>query len=129
MKTIKIAIFALLLIPFAGMAQVQPETAPTHQQDQDLAKVQTEWMQKNLNLTADQIEDVQEVNAKYAEKTQSILASTEEKAEKLSDLTEEREEYNEEIREILDDEQFAKFQMEEKNWFEKAKSKVGDTQE
>ncbi len=119
MKTIRIAIIALLLIPVMGIAQQQ-----TPQAD---GKVQTEWMQKNLNLTADQLEDVNEINTEYADKQKEIFASDDAKQDKLNNLMSERKEYHEEIREVLDDEQFAKFQTAEENWFEKTKTKVSDT--
>ena len=120
MKTIRIAIIALLLTPFMGFAQEKQ----TPQAD---AKQQTEWMQKNLDLTADQLADVQEINTEYVENQAKIFASNEEKASKMENLSEKRDEYTEEIREVLNDEQFVKFQEVEKTWFEKVKGKVSDT--
>ncbi len=121
MKSIKVILVAFLLIPAIGYAQ-QPQT-PAEE-----AKQQTEWMKQNLELTPEQVEEVQEVNEEYAEKKTEILNASAEKQDKLKDLMAEREEYTEEIRDILDDEQFVKFQQAEKTWFEKTKERVTDTE-
>jgi peptidoglycan hydrolase CwlO-like protein len=122
MKTIKIIMIALIVAPVIGFAQ-QTQT-PAEE-----AKKQTEWMQKNLDLTEDQLEEVKALNTEYADKRTEIMNSQDEKQDKLNDLMAERDQYTREIREILDDQQFVKFQEAEKTWFENTKKRIGDSRE
>jgi Spy/CpxP family protein refolding chaperone len=113
---------AFMLVPALVFAQSKTQETPAQ-----VAKQQTDWMQKNLDLTQEQLEQVKDVNLKYAEKRQKVYASTDEKDAKMNHLTENREEHTEELREILTPEQFTKLQEQEKQWFENAKSKIGDS--
>lgn len=122
MKSIKVLFIAMLLIPVLVQAQVQETPA-------DVATQQTTWMQENLDLTPEQLEEVKEINLKYAEKRQKVFASTDAADGKMNNLTIHREEYTEELSEIFNPDQFAKFEAAEKEWFEKDKSKIGNPQE
>ncbi len=119
MKTFKIILAAFLLIPAMTMAQQS-------QKPLENAKKHAEWMVINLQLSEDQVEDIQEANEEYAEERMEIYTSNDDPAEKLEDLIEEREEYKEEIREALEDNQFDTFIEIEDDWFEEIKEEFNE---
>jgi hypothetical protein len=59
-----ISLFLIMNISFCQPPKPNPE---------EMAKKQTEWMTKNLNLTDDQVTKVSEINLKYAEKINEMV--------------------------------------------------------
>ena len=73
---------------------------------QKAAKV-TEWMKKNLNLSADQIPLVKNLNEKYAKLAEKITGSSKSSAEKTAELKSQGEKQDGELKGILNANQFA----------------------
>ena len=125
MNIIKKTLFSLCIFTFflcfpnaTTFAQDTPETETKQQQSQN--KGNREAMQAaynamldSLHLTDQQREDIDFVNTKYRAQMQQIRQSNEGDREAMRPKMKElRDKQNEELKEILDEEQFAQYQ----NW-------------
>ena len=117
-KLFSINIFALLMA-FSintSMAQDIPaeDSKPKQERkrgDREVMKAAYEAMLDSLNLTEQQREEVDFINSKYRAQMQQIRQNNEGDREAMrSDMMELREKQNTELKEILSEEQFAKYQ-------------------
>lgn len=115
-----LGISALLVCMFT-LAKAQDGQMPTAE---NRASKMTEWMKTNLNLTADQLGKVQELNMKYAVKMDSLKNSTGEKQDKFAAMKSDSEARDSELKGILTEEQYKTYQ--EKKQEMKAKYKAKD---
>jgi hypothetical protein len=106
MKGILIALLALL--PMLAVAQSETEIGKT---SEERAQQWTEWMKKELSITAEQEPGVQEVNMKYAQKAEELKAREGTKMEKFKELKAIDEAKDGELKSILSEEQFKVYQQ------------------
>jgi len=117
MSKIIVAVLRIFTAP-AGMSQAQ-------MQGGDLAKVQTEWMKANLDLTQEQLKEVAEINKTFANDVQQIVyAKDGEKDARLQKLNQTIQDKHDELKEILDEKQFAAFAEQDKVWNSGLRSKI-----
>ncbi|WP_289054622.1 hypothetical protein [Carboxylicivirga marina] len=77
---------------------------------EDMAKHQTEMMEKSLDLSSEQSKTVSELNLKYAEKFKKIKEEAGGDREKMRTLRGELlNKKNDELKEVLSEEQFEKY--------------------
>lgn len=103
-----ILITAFLCITFINVtAQAKKLKDSTPEQR---AKMLTEWMTNKLSLKSRQVEQVSVLNLQYARKNDPILQSNEGKLAKFKKLKTLEKEKSEALKQILDTEQYKKYQ-------------------
>lgn len=107
-KVSLIMMVTLVLLSLASFAQ--SETGMAAKTPEARAQKWTDWMKSELTLSDDQESKVHAVNLKYAEKTQALRDSDESRRTKFSKLKEGDEAKDKELKAILSDEQYAKYQ-------------------
>lgn len=103
-----ILITAFLCITFinvAAQAKKLKDSTPEQR-----AKMLTEWMTNKLSLKSRQVEQVSVLNLQYARKNDPILQSNEGKLAKFKKLKTLEKEKSEALKQILDTEQYKKYQ-------------------
>jgi hypothetical protein len=118
----QLGLSAVLVCTFA-LAKAQDRQMPTAE---TRASKMTEWMKTNLNLTADQLSKVQELNMKYAVKMDSLRNSGLEKQDRFAAMKTDSESRDSELKGILTSEQYATYQEKKKEMKGKYKDKVKD---
>lgn len=93
-------IIALLTLSIVINAQ-QKMPAP-----EERAQKLTEWMKNNLQLDAKQVESVQAINLKYANKTQELMGGSMSKMQKKRALKADGDARDRELKQVLTAEQF-----------------------
>jgi Spy/CpxP family protein refolding chaperone len=125
MKTKKIIMFAAaLLIAIAASAQNAPakgKKAPKTPEEK--AKKQTEWMKKDLQLTDDQAQQIEDINLKYAKKAETRREALKTEHEKF------KAEKEADLKKVLTPDQYAKFDQERKDKQAKREAKKADRKE
>jgi periplasmic protein CpxP/Spy len=111
MKTRKIIMFAAaLLVAMAASAQNVPAKGKrTPKTPEEKAKKQTEWMKKDLQLTDDQAQQIEEINLKYAKKAEARKEALKAEHEKFKG------EKEADLKKVLTPDQYAKFDQERKD--------------
>ena len=94
---------ALLLCAAAVFAQMEELRNSTPMQR---AKLQTVIMQKKLNLAPSQVQQVQKINLKYAEKMEPIISGNEGKLKKARQANAINESKDNELKTVFSGEQF-----------------------
>lgn len=101
---------SILLVFMAVVAMAQPPQGGQFSPE-DMAKSQTEQMTKDLKLNEQQVEKVSALNTKYMENMQSIFQNAGGDREQMREKMEAfRTERNDELKKILTEEQFKKYQ-------------------
>ena len=120
MKQKKIRLFlaaALLVLTVGAKAQ----TADSARTPENRAAALTEKMKTQLPLTADQVPQIQAINLKYAQKNQEILTGTEGRFAKLRALKSSFKEKDKEMKAVLNDDQYQKYEAIKEEIKEKAR--------
>jgi hypothetical protein len=103
MKIVTVFIFWLVLIFNATNAYPQTKTPATPEQ---IADKFTQWMKVNLELTSAQVNHVQSINLKYANKLQELKQSPNTKQQKMRALKADGDAKDQELKRVLTSEQF-----------------------
>lgn len=83
------------------------------------AAKQTEWMKSHLNLNADQVPKVEEINLRYSNKMQEIYNGPSTKPEKKKNAVTLYEKKNEELKGIFTESQYSAYKVKENQIKEK----------
>jgi hypothetical protein len=110
--------FSALLIGMFSLVNAQEGQKPSAEAR---ASKMTEWMKTNLNLTADQLGKVKELNLKYAVKMDSLKNSSLEKEDKYAVMKSDNSARDSELKGILTDEQYKTYQEKKKEMKDKYK--------
>ena len=84
----------------------------------------TEWMKDNLQLTAEQETQAQQINLKYANKTEELRNSNDSKTQKLKKVKAYKESKDKELQELFTAEQYKKYQAKKEEVKDDFKAKV-----
>lgn len=114
-----LGIAALLICTFT-FARAQEGQMPS---PEARASKMTEWMKTNLNLTADQVSKVQDLNMKYAVKMDSLKNSSLDKQNKYDVMKSEGETKDNEMKSILTADQYKTYQEKKQEMKMKYKDK------
>ena len=88
------------------------------------AAMLTEWMKNNLQLTADQEKQAQEINLKYANKTEELRNSNGTRMQKFKKLKGYNESKDEELKKLFTTDQFKTYQAKKEEVKEEFKAKA-----
>lgn len=113
----------MLVVTIAANAIAQTYEGDHLPPDQRASKL-TEWMKTNLQLTADQEKQTQEINLKYANKTEELKNSSESKGQKLRKIKEYNESKESELKKVFTDEQFKIYQTKKEEIKDEFKAKA-----
>ncbi len=105
MKNILFSIFTILFVSMALTANAQPQHKEFNAED--MSKMQTERMKKELNLSDKQTTEVSAINLKYAQKMKEQRKNSSGDRESMREEMETmREERNAEFKKVLTEEQY-----------------------
>ncbi len=119
-KSFFFAVICVLLVPVWAMAQSSLGTGRTVE---ERAQRQTNQMAKTLSLDSVQIQQVRDLNLKYAQKVDKVLASDQERTAKREAIAQLATDKDTELRSILTEEQFAQWKQLQVTRQEQVKSK------
>lgn len=91
---------------------------------EDRAQFQTTWMTKNLNLDSSQVDRVQLINLKYAQKNEPILKSGASNLSKFKKLKSLQDEKDAEIKKVFTPDQFKQYESLKEELKEDMKEKI-----
>ncbi|MCW3788632.1 hypothetical protein [Plebeiibacterium sediminum] len=113
MKKLLLCLMSILLIGSITQAKAQPQQRSFNAED--MSKMQTERMKKDLKLSDKQTDEVSAINLKYAKKIEAQRNKTDgDRASMRDQMTSLRKEKNAELKKILSEEQYEKMlQIEE----------------
>jgi len=117
----QLGLTALLIGMFTLVKAQDKQMAPASER----ASKATEWMKSNLNLTADQLPKVQDLNLKYAVKMDSLKNSSLASEEKMAAVKSDKASKDAELKSILTDEQFKIYQEKKQEMKDKYKESQG----
>ena len=121
-----LGILAVLVCMFS-LANAQTGQMPTDKQmpsAETRAAKMTDWMKTNLNLTGDQLTQVQALNMKYAVKMDSLRNSSQAKEDKFAAMKSDEAARDAELKGILTDEQYKAYEEKRQEMKEKYKEKA-----
>jgi hypothetical protein len=124
----QLPISAMLVCMFS-LAKAQDGPAPTEKQIPTAEKrssKMTEWMKTNLNLSADQLTQVQGLNMKYAVKMDSLRNSDQARQDKFAAMKSDDAARDSELKGILTDEQYKTYQEKKQEMRGRYKEKLKD---
>ncbi len=105
MKNILFSIFTILFVSLALTANAQPQHKEFNAED--MSKMQTERMKKELNLSDKQTTEVSAINLKYAQKMEEQRKNSSGDRESMREEMETmQEEKNAEFKKVLTEEQY-----------------------
>ncbi len=126
MKTIKfksavVMMFVLscLLVSTQLFAQEKQRKTP-----EERASMLTDKMKKDLNLTDDQYKSVYDINLKYAKQNEEAFKNAQSKDEKIKIIKASEEAKDQELKGVLTDDQYTKYQLMKDQMKENAKNKI-----
>lgn len=102
----------VIILPVLGYAQ-EGEREPKTPEER--AQKWTNWMKKELQLTAEQESSVHTINLAYAQKNETLREDERERREKLQDLRVNDEAKDKELKAVLTPEQFEKYKVKKKD--------------
>jgi len=109
MKAILVNVLFLITFLFAGnVIWGQKKTSST---PEERATKLTEWMKTNLQLSGDQVTQVQTLNLKYANKTQELQTQSLSRKQKMQILKDNDKAKDAELRNVLTTEQYNNYQV------------------
>jgi hypothetical protein len=118
-----------ILVCMFGLAKAQDSPAPAEKQIPSAEKrssKMTEWMKTNLNLTVDQLSQVQGLNMKYAVKMDSLRNSGQARQEKFAAMKSDDAARDSELKGILTEEQFKTYREKKQEMRGRYKEKLKD---
>jgi len=109
MKAISVNVLLLIVFLFAGnVIWGQKKTSST---PEERATKLTEWMKTNLQLSGDQVTQVQTLNLKYANKTQELQTQSLSRKQKMQILKDNDKAKDAELKNVLTTEQYNNYQV------------------
>jgi len=109
MKAILVNVLFLITFLFAGnVIWGQKKTSST---PEERATKLTEWMKTNLQLSGDQVTQVQTLNLKYANKTQELQTQSLSRKQKMQILKDNDKAKDAELKNVLTTEQYNNYQV------------------
>ena len=121
MKNILFSIFTLLFVCIAVSTQAQPQHKKFNAED--MSKMQTEMMKKELNLSDKQTTEVSAINLKFAKKMDEQRKNSDGDREAMHEEMEAmQEERNAELKKVLTEEQYEKMLAKEEEMKKKPRS-------
>ena len=129
-RILKLTGLSIVLACVFTMAKTQNSQVPPDQMQSPDARASkmTEWMKTNLNLNANQVSKVQEVNMKYAFRMDSLKKSINEIPDRSVGIKSEDDAKDAELKAILTDQQFKTYLEKKKEIKEKYKDKTQEAQ-
>ena len=118
-----LGISAVFLCMF-GMAKAQDRQMPSAE---TRAAKMTDWMKTSLNLTADQLTKVQDLNLKYAVKMDSLRNGPQARQDKFTAMKSNDAARDVEFQSILTDQQYKAYQEKKQEMKGKFKEKAKDS--
>ncbi|MBT1710811.1 hypothetical protein KK062_21395 [Fulvivirgaceae bacterium PWU5] len=110
MKVMKISMLLAVLIAGSFGQQATAQTAErTSLTAEERAQKWTDWMKKELTLTAEQEPRVHAINVKYADQMDGIKAEEGDRRSKFKEVRETNKAKDEELKAVLTPEQFTKY--------------------
>lgn len=122
MKKIIIALLSVMLITVVNV-NAQSKNAKAQSTPEQRAEKLTTWMKDNLNLTAEQIPLVQELNLKYARMNEELKNMSGPRNEKMKKIKSNEAAKEEELKKILTPEQFQTFTTKKREVKEEVKTR------
>jgi len=108
MKAILVNVLFLITFLFAGnVIWGQKKTSST---PEERATKLTEWMKTNLQLSGDQVTQVQTLNLKYANKTQELQTQSLSRKQKMQILKDNDKAKDAELKDVLTTDQYNNYQ-------------------
>jgi hypothetical protein len=108
MKAISVNVLLLIVFLFAGnVIWGQKKTSST---PEERATKLTEWMKTNLQLSGDQVTQVQTLNLKYANKTQELQTQSLSRKQKMQILKDNDKAKDAELKDVLTTDQYNNYQ-------------------
>ena len=108
MKAILVNVLFLITFLFAGnVIWGQKKTSST---PEERATKLTEWMKTNLQLSGDQVTQVQTLNLKYANKTQELQTQSLSRKQKMQILKDNDNAKDAELKDVLTTDQYNNYQ-------------------
>jgi hypothetical protein len=114
-----LVVFALAPACVIAQEQEKESMPPTER----AAKL-TQWMKENLQLSADQEKQAQEINLKYANKTEELRNSNGTRMQKFKKLKGYNESKDEELKKVFTAEQFKTYQAKKEEVKDEFKAKA-----
>ncbi len=114
---------SVLLVCMFALTKAQDAQMPSAEAR---ASKMTEWMKTNLNLTADQLGKVQEINMKYAVRMDSLRTSVTESQARSVAIKTDSDEKDAELKGILTSDQYKAYLEKKQEMKEKYKDKMKD---
>lgn len=110
MKVMKISILMVVLITAGFAHQATAQTAErTPLTAEERAQKWTDWMKKELTLTAEQEPKIHAINLKYADQVDDIKAEEGDRRSKFKEVRATNKAKDEELKAVLTPEQFTKY--------------------
>jgi Spy/CpxP family protein refolding chaperone len=110
MKTIKITILLVVLLTTGLLTpSIAQTTERTPLTAEERAQKWTDWMKKELTITAEQEPKVHAINLKYADQMDDIKTSEGDRRSKFKDARATNQAKDEELKTVLTPEQFTKY--------------------
>lgn len=117
---------SLVLACVFTLARAQNSQMPSDQMQSSDARASkmTEWMKSNLNLNADQVSKVQDINMKYAVRMDSVKKSLGDISDRSVGVKSESDARDAELKGVLTDQQFKTYLDKKKELKDKYKDKT-----
>ncbi|ESU19807.1 hypothetical protein FEDK69T_30630 [Flavobacterium enshiense DK69] len=122
MKKIIIAVLSVMLLTVVNV-NAQSKNAKAQSTPEQRAEKLTTWMKDNLNLTAEQIPLVQELNLKYARLNEELKNMSGPRNEKMKKIKSNETAKEEELKKILTPEQFQTYTTKKREVKEEVKTR------
>ena len=120
-KKIRLFFAAVLLVLSVG---AKAQSADSTRTPEGRAATLTEKMKTQLTLTEDQVPQVQAINLKYAQRNQQIWTGTGGRLAKFKSLKSSQKDKDEEIKAVLDKDQYKKYKAMEQEMKDRIRTNV-----
>jgi hypothetical protein len=124
-RTLKVAGLSLILACIFTLARAQNSQMPSDQMQSPDARAtkMTEWMKNNLNLNADQVSKVQDINMRYAVRMDSLKKTIGDIPDRSVGIKSESEAKDAELKGVLTNQQYKMYLDKKSELMEKYKDK------
>ncbi|HVY75383.1 MAG TPA: hypothetical protein VG890_11170 [Puia sp.] len=95
----------------------------------DRAAKMTDWMKTNLKLNDSQVQQVQDINLKYANKMDELKASTAARRQKMQTMKSDAAAKDAELKAVLTDDQYKAYSAKKKEMTKEAKEKMKEAKQ
>lgn len=126
MKTLALTVLIFCLSVFVAGAYGQDklESFMNETTAEERAELQTEYMKKSLMLSSDQEPKIHDLNLRYAKKMQDAYSTNDRKLQKLKKMKAVGSQKDQEIKSILNPEQFATYEKNKEEMKEKMRERA-----